>query len=113
MRARSLTPLRWFATPARELKGRLDSSCLLPLTGVELRCSELQCSEPHPKQQKQIQPQHAHKMPVVGSRVQSAAPQSGPVQFCDHADETTEPSKDVDSMSYGQHIEERIAHIAG
>src|ERR1022692_2774629 len=101
MWARSLSPSRLFATPARELKDRLDSRCLLPLTGLE----------PHPKQQKQIQPQHAHKMPVARSSVQSAPSQHGVIQFSDHADQAAEPTEHVQSVSDGQHIEERVADV--
>src|SRR4029077_19395160 len=89
---------------ARGWLDRLDSSCLLPLTGFERRRSEL-----HPKQQKQIQPEHTHEMPVTRRGVQRASSQRGLVQFPDYADQTAEPSKYVESMGYGQHIEERVA----
>src|SRR5271167_1157908 len=101
MWARSLSLSRRFATPARELKDRLGSHCLLPLTGFELHLSEL-----HPKQQKQIQPQHTHEMPVARRGVQSGTSQRGIVQLSYHTDQTAEPSEDVQRMSYSQHVEE-------
>src|SRR5580693_6345802 len=103
MLARSLSRSRLFATPARELKDRLGSRCLLPLTELQL----------HPKQQKQIQPQRAHEMPVVRGGVQSTSPQHGPVNLNDHADQASEPSKHMESMRHRQYIEKRVADVAG
>src|SRR5580693_7323894 len=113
MWARSLHPSRLFATPARALKDRLDSRCLLPLTGFELRCSELHRSELHPQQQKQIQPQHAHEMPITRSGVQRAPSQVGLIQLPDDAHQAAETAGDVQSVSYGQHVEKGIADVAG
>ena len=112
MRARSSIPSLASARPGRELKDRLGSRYLLPLTGLERRSSELG-SELHPKQQKQIQPQHTHEMPVTRSGVQGASSQDGLVQFRDDADETAEPPENVQGMSHGQHVEEGVADVRG
>src|SRR5260370_32669965 len=82
---------------------RLDSRCLLPLTGLEL----------HPKQQKQIKPEPSYETPIPRSCVQGASSQCGLLQFRDYAHQTAEPSEHVQSMSYGQYIEERVADVGG
>src|SRR5271168_5131898 len=108
MSARSSSPSHRFATPDRELKDRLDSRCLQLLTGLELHHSEL-----HPKQQKQIQPQRTHEMPITRSGVQSAPSQDGPMQFPDDSYQTAEPAGDVQSVCNRQHVEKRVADVGG
>src|ERR1700722_7565373 len=108
MLAQSLSPSRSFATPARELKDQLDSLCLLPLTGFERRYSEL-----HPKQQKQIQPQRTHEMPVKRGGVHSASFQNRMIHFANHPDQAAETAEQVHGMGHRQNIEEGVAHVGG
>src|SRR5229473_1904349 len=52
-------------------------------------------------------------MPVARSSVESASAQDELVQFSDHAHQAAEPPEHVQSMSYGQHIEKRVADVGG
>src|SRR5580700_10247951 len=75
-------------------------------------------SELHPKQQKQIQPQCTHEMPIPRGRVQRAFSQDGSarkmsVQFPNHADHTAQPAEQMHGMRHGQHIKERVAYVRG
>src|SRR5260370_38043116 len=52
-------------------------------------------------------------MPVTRSGVQGASSQNGLVQLSDPADQTAEPPEHVESVSYSQHVEERVADVGG
>src|SRR4029077_2012334 len=69
--------------------------------------------ELHPKQKKQVNPQDTHEMPVARSGVQSTSFEHRLVQFSDDANQATEPPEHVESVGYGQHVEERVADVRG
>src|SRR5580704_6320324 len=52
-------------------------------------------------------------MPVVRGGIQSASLQNRPVKFSDDADQAAEPPQHMEGMRHGQHIEKRVAYIAG
>src|SRR6202451_1243912 len=50
-------------------------------------------------------------MPIPRSSVQSAPPQDGLVQFCYYTNHSARPAQQMQCVSYGQDIEEGVAHI--
>src|SRR5579864_4427451 len=69
--------------------------------------------DPHHHQD--VQPQNAHEMPVIRSRIHRAAAkrEHGLTELVDHAQQTTQPAEHMQGMHGGQHIEEGAVRIGG
>src|SRR5216683_8003845 len=52
----------------------------------------------HPKQQKQIHPENAHEVPIIGETIKRAPPQDNPVQFMYNVGQATQPTQHVQPM---------------
>src|SRR5205823_2956325 len=67
----------------------------------------------HPQQQKQVQPKHIHKMPVVRGHIERAPPQSEPLEPANHVRQPGQPSEHMDRVNPGKYVEERTARVGG
>src|ERR1700730_10547588 len=67
----------------------------------------------HPKQQKQIQPENVHEMPVSRGRIQRAPSQDGFPELTDDIDQPAQSSQDMQRMGGSEHIEKGTAWIRG
>src|SRR5437868_8421510 len=68
-------------------------------------------SQFHPKQQKQVNPENIHKVPIARGRVQGAPPQRKLVKFANHTTQPAQPAQHVQHMCSRENIEERTAGI--